>query len=115
MKSSDYELIESVVENCNGSSSSTNTAALILTSQRDELAKSYFDIIKEIGEDPNRDGLIKTPYRAADAILHFTKGYRQNLNGWSFIYKSFSFYYYYYNLFQNLYDQIERSGSRCNF
>ena len=83
MKSSDYELIESV-DNCNGSSSllssSTNTAALI-TTRRDELAKSYCDIIKEIGEDPNRDGLLKTPYRAADAILHFTKGYQQNLNG----------------------------------
>lgn len=35
-------------------------------------------VIKELGEDPNRDGLLKTPYRVAKAMRFFTKGYKQD-------------------------------------
>jgi GTP cyclohydrolase I len=91
MKSSDYELIESV-DNCSGSLT-TNTPATLITNSRDELAKLYCDVIKEIGENPNRDGLIDTPNRAADAILYFTKGYHQNLNGWSILNVLFTKFY----------------------
>lgn len=38
-------------------------------------AKSYANIIKQIGEDSNRNGLIKTPERAAKAIQFLTHGY----------------------------------------
>ena len=44
-----------------------------------EISKSYLDILYSIGENPNRQGLQKTPLRAAQAILHFTKGYKENI------------------------------------
>lgn len=40
-----------------------------------KVMKSYKNILKEIGEDVNRDGLIKTPERAAKAIQFLTHGY----------------------------------------
>ena len=42
-------------------------------------------MLKELGEDPTRDGLIKTPARVATAMRFFTQGYQQDpvaiLNG----------------------------------
>jgi len=32
-----------------------------------------------LGEDPNREGLLKTPNRMAQALLYFTKGYEQDI------------------------------------
>ena len=46
------------------------------------LCDSYLTILGAIGEDVTREGLQKTPERAAKALLHFTKGYRQNLDGY---------------------------------
>lgn len=41
----------------------------------DLITKDYLSIISNIGEDINREGLIKTPERAAKAIQFLTKGY----------------------------------------
>ena len=35
-------------------------------------------ILKELGEDPGRDGLQKTPHRVSKAMRFFTQGYAQN-------------------------------------
>ena len=35
-------------------------------------------ILKELGEDPGRDGLQKTPRRVSEAMRFFTQGYEQN-------------------------------------
>ena len=45
------------------------------------LISSYRNVLLAVGEDPSRDGLRKTPERAAKAIWFFTTGYRQNLKG----------------------------------
>ena len=37
-------------------------------------------LLEEIGEDPNREGLIKTPSRVSKALSFFSKGYKQDLN-----------------------------------
>lgn len=42
------------------------------------LAEHYADVLNQIGEDPNRDGLIQTPERVAKAIQYLTKGYSEN-------------------------------------
>lgn len=43
-----------------------------------EIAQHYREIIRLIGEDPDREGLRKTPVRAAKALVDITQGYRQN-------------------------------------
>uniref|UniRef100_A0A0N5BPY1 GTP cyclohydrolase 1 n=1 Tax=Strongyloides papillosus TaxID=174720 RepID=A0A0N5BPY1_STREA len=46
----------------------------------DNMSDCYRSIISHIGEDVNRQGLLKTPARAAKAMLYFTKGYDENLD-----------------------------------
>jgi len=52
--------------------------------KRDEIvpavAASYRKIIQQIGEDPNREGLLETPARAAKALLFFTHGYGETVS-----------------------------------
>ena len=45
-----------------------------------QLAAHYEAIIKLIGEDPNREGLVRTPHRAAKALLYATRGYRMDVD-----------------------------------
>ena len=44
----------------------------------DQIAAHYDAILRLIGEDPAREGLVKTPRRAAKALLENTRGYQQN-------------------------------------
>ncbi|MEO9953864.1 MULTISPECIES: GTP cyclohydrolase I FolE [Nonlabens] len=41
----------------------------------EEIQDKYRDVIKEIGEDVTREGLVKTPERAAKAMQFLTSGY----------------------------------------
>ena len=43
-----------------------------------EMELHYSNILKEVGEDTEREGLLKTPLRAAKALNFLTKGYDEN-------------------------------------
>lgn len=46
-----------------------------------QMEKSYRDILTELGEDVNREGLLRTPLRAAKAMQFLTKGYNESIKG----------------------------------
>jgi GTP cyclohydrolase I len=43
------------------------------------MEEQYQQILKELGEDVTRDGLLETPARAASSMRYLTKGYTENL------------------------------------
>jgi GTP cyclohydrolase IA len=45
---------------------------------RNELAEHYKQIIPLLGEDGEREGLVKTPMRVAKAMQYLTQGYRED-------------------------------------
>ena len=45
-----------------------------------KLKEITHSLLNEIGEDPSREGLLKTPERVAKAWEFFSKGYTQNLD-----------------------------------
>jgi GTP cyclohydrolase IA len=46
----------------------------------DKIANMYRELLQGIGEDVGREGLLRTPDRAARALEFLTQGYRQNLD-----------------------------------
>ena len=44
-----------------------------------KIAKLVKDLLVELGEDPGRDGLKKTPERVARSLSFLTRGYRQDI------------------------------------
>ena len=46
----------------------------------DRIANAYRELLQAIGEDVDREGLQRTPDRAARALEFLTQGYRQNLD-----------------------------------
>lgn len=45
-----------------------------------DLTQAYTNLIEAIGEDPHREGLQRTPKRAARALAFLTQGYQQDLH-----------------------------------
>ena len=44
----------------------------------DAISEAYGKIISRLGEDPNREGLLKTPERIAKAMQYLTQGYQMD-------------------------------------
>ena len=47
-------------------------------SRETRMAASIQNILEDMGEDPNREGLLKTPERYAKVMLFITKGCEEN-------------------------------------
>ena len=47
---------------------------------KSRMEEIYAALLEEVGEDPEREGLVRTPYRAAEAMRYITRGYEQDLN-----------------------------------
>jgi len=45
-----------------------------------DLEELYRQVLIELGEDPEREGLRRTPFRAAQAMRYLTRGYEQRLD-----------------------------------
>jgi len=54
----------------------TSDQALV---RQKRIADAVKVILTELGEDPEREGLLETPERYAKAMLYFTKGYEDNI------------------------------------
>ena len=46
--------------------------------EKENFEKSVRNMLKIIGENPDREGLVKTPHRVYEAFKFLTKGYQQN-------------------------------------
>ena len=46
---------------------------------KDNVEKLVTDLLKEIGEDPGREGLLKTPHRVAKSYEFLTSGYNKDI------------------------------------
>ncbi|RLA00885.1 MAG: GTP cyclohydrolase I FolE, partial [Gammaproteobacteria bacterium] len=45
-----------------------------------KLEELYRQLMVGVGEDPSREGLVKTPVRAAKALQYLTRGYQQSID-----------------------------------
>ena len=51
-----------------------------MSKSTDKIADHYASIMSALGEDVSREGLVKTPMRAAKAMEYLTEGYHQTLD-----------------------------------
>lgn len=49
--------------------------------REEKLTAAVRTLLECIGEDPDRDGLLRTPERYAQALLWMTRGYEERLQG----------------------------------
>lgn len=71
-------LPDSAVTTINRSMSEVSVVGL---PRLDDLKMAYTNLLEAAGEDINREGLLKTPERAAKAFQFFTAGYHQDIKG----------------------------------
>jgi GTP cyclohydrolase I len=57
-------------------------------SREEKMAAAIRTVLECIGEDPDRQGLLKTPERYAKALLWMTRGYEEKLSGTYGVYAS---------------------------
>ena len=51
----------------------------LVTPDQSLIESHYGDILRFVGEDPAREGLLRTPHRVAEAMKFLTRGYAQDI------------------------------------
>lgn len=46
---------------------------------QENIESAYRDVLTFVGEDPDREGLLRTPHRVAESMKFLTRGYDQNV------------------------------------
>ncbi|HOK46255.1 MAG TPA: GTP cyclohydrolase I, partial [Bryobacteraceae bacterium] len=58
----------------------TETIVKVITPKEEGLIASRVrDLLRELGENPEREGLLKTPDRVEKALRYLTSGYKKDL------------------------------------
>ncbi|KAJ3188872.1 Hsp90 cochaperone shq1 [Gaertneriomyces sp. JEL0708] len=63
----------------NGTHSRKHESEEARQARLERMAESIRTVLECVGEDPRREGLLKTPMRYARALMFFTQGYEQNM------------------------------------
>ncbi|KAI9011140.1 hypothetical protein BC832DRAFT_529304, partial [Gaertneriomyces semiglobifer] len=63
----------------NGTHSRKHESEEARQARLEKMAESIRTVLECVGEDPTREGLLKTPMRYARALMFFTQGYEQNM------------------------------------
>lgn len=60
---------------------SSSDISVVAMPRLNDIKTAYSNLLEASGEDINREGLLKTPERAAKAFQFFTAGYHQDIKG----------------------------------
>ncbi len=75
-------LIDQVVSRPDRNTHNGKAAEIRLTSEevaKEKMMAAVYTMLESVGEDPEREGLLKTPKRVAEAMQYLTSGYNQSL------------------------------------
>jgi GTP cyclohydrolase I len=75
-------LLEQVASRPDRNTHNGQTAQIKATTEaaKEQMMSAVYTMLESVGEDPEREGLLKTPKRVAEAMEFLTSGYNQSLD-----------------------------------
>lgn len=75
-------LLEQVTSRPDRNTHNGKAAQIKATSEaaKEQMMQAVHTMLESVGEDPEREGLLKTPKRVAEAMQYLTRGYNQSLD-----------------------------------